>query len=62
VPVGTLVVGGSVGTLVVGGVTLEFTETESVADDSLEFELLQAAKQKTIDDKINIRFMIFFFN
>ena len=37
-----------VGALVTGGVMLEFTETESLPEDFLEFELLQDAKQNTI--------------
>jgi hypothetical protein len=47
-----------VGRLVFGGVTLGCTETESLADDSVEFELLQEAKQKTSALRMIVCFMI----
>jgi hypothetical protein len=47
-----------VGRLVFGGVTLDCTETESGPDDSVEFELLQDAKQKTRAARRIVSFMI----
>jgi hypothetical protein len=47
-----------VGRLDFGGVTFDSTETESVADDSVEFELLQDAKQKTSALRRIVSFMI----
>ena len=47
-----------VGRLVFGGITSEFTETESLPDDSVEFELLQDAKQKIRAARAIVSFMI----